>query len=76
MTDVNLSSDTCPKSESDVLSMKDIPYKAGIGCLLWLVAGTRTRIAYSVQTCARYSVSPGPPHGEAASPADNKIDMV
>ena len=65
MTDVNLSNDMCPKSESDILSMKDIPYKAGIGCLLWLVAGTRMDIAYSVQTCARYSVNPGPLHWEA-----------
>jgi len=65
MTDVNLSNDMCPKSESDILNMKDIPYKAGIGCLLWLVAGTRMDIAYSVQTCARYSVNPGPLHWEA-----------
>jgi len=65
MNDVTLCNDMCPKSESEVALMKDVPYKAAIGCLLWLVAGTRMDIAYAVQTCARYSVNPGPLHWEA-----------
>ena len=39
--------------------------KTAIGCLLWLVAGTRLDISYAVQLRARYSVNPGPLHWEA-----------
>ena len=45
--------------------MNDIPYKAAIGCLLWLVAGTRLDIAYATQTCAHYSADPGKQHWDA-----------
>ena len=65
MNDVTLCNAMCPKSESEAALMKDVPYKAAIGCLLWLIAGTRMDIAYAVQTCARYSVNPGPLHWEA-----------
>ena len=54
MTDVNLSNDMCPKSESETLSMKDIPYKAGIGvyCGWWQghVLTLRTRFKHVQDT--------------------------
>ena len=65
MSDVTLCKEMNPVTEAETAMMKDVPYKAAIGCLLWLVAGTRLDIAYAVQTCARYSVNPGPLHWEA-----------
>ena len=65
MSDVTLCKDMNPKTEAETAIIKDVPYKAAIGCLLWLVAGTRLDIAYAVQTCTRYSVNPGPLHWEA-----------
>jgi len=44
-----------PKTDAETSMMKDVPYKAAIGCLLCLVAGTCLDIAYAEQTCARYS---------------------
>ena len=65
MNDVNLCKEMNPKNDAETAMMKDVQYNAAIGCILWLVAGTRRYIAYAVQTCARYSVDPYPLHWEA-----------
>ena len=65
MSDTPLSKEMRPKSDNKRDEMKNIPYKAAIGCLLWLVAGTRLDIAYATQICARYSVDPGKQHWDA-----------
>ena len=55
MSDVTLCKEMNPKTDAATAMMKDVPYKAAIGCLLCLVAGTCLDIAYAEQTCARYS---------------------
>jgi len=65
MSDTTLSKEMSPKSDDERNETKNIPYKAAIGCLLWLVAGTRLDIAFATQTCARYIVDPGKQHWEA-----------
>ena len=48
---------TCNNSElppDKQEEMQNVPYREAIGSLLWLVAGTRADIAYSVQTCAKF----------------------
>ena len=65
MRDTILSKEMSPKSDDERDEMKNIPYKAAIGCLMWLGAGTRLYIAYATQTCARSSVDPGKQHWDA-----------
>ena len=52
----------CPTDQSDIDTMKSIPYREAIGSLLWLVAGTRPDIAFAVQSCARFCANPGMKH--------------
>ena len=59
MSDTTLSKEISPKGDDERNEIKNIRYKAAIGCLLWLVADTRLDIAFASQTCARYSVDPG-----------------
>ena len=65
MSDTTLSKEMSPKSDEERDEMKNIPYRAAIGCPLWLVAGTRLDIAYAAQTCASYSGDPGKQHSDA-----------
>ena len=37
-------------------------YREVIGCLLWILMGTRPDITYAVNQCARYSSDPKPEH--------------
>ena len=55
----------CPTDQSDIDTMKSIPYREAIGSLLWLVAGTRPDIAFAVQSCARFCANPGMKHWKA-----------
>jgi len=56
--------DTDETSDSQA-QMKSIPYREAIGSLLWLVAGTRAGIAFTVQTCAKFSCKPNIKHWKA-----------
>ena len=71
MSDTTLSKEISPKSGDERDEMKNIPYEAAIGCLLWLVAGTRLDIAHVTQSCARYSVDPGKQHWDAVIRVNN-----
>ena len=46
--------------------MQNVPHCEAIGSLLWLVAGARADIAYSVQTCAKFCSNPSRKHWKAA----------
>jgi len=70
MRETILSKEMSPKSDDERDEMKNIPYKAAIGCLLWLVAGTRLDNAYATQTCVRYSGDPGKQHWDAVMSND------
>ena len=59
---------TCTNSElppDEQEEMQNVPYREAIGSLLWLVAGTRADIAYSVQTCAKFCSNPNRKHWKA-----------
>lgn len=45
--------------------MKDVPYQAAIGTLMYAVLGTHPDISYAVQALAQFSSCPGPSHWTA-----------
>lgn len=52
----------CPASSEEVQFMKDKPYRALIGSLLYLTTCTRPDLTHSVATLSRFSSNPGPRH--------------
>ncbi|KAJ8481821.1 hypothetical protein ONZ51_g5747 [Trametes cubensis] len=51
--------------DTDLSEMKDIPYQAAIGTLMYAALGTRPDISYAVQTLSQFSSRPGPSHWTA-----------
>ena len=54
-----------PDGDADRAYMKDKPYRAAIGDLLWISRVYRYDITYAVNACARVANNPGPKHWEA-----------
>lgn len=52
----------CPKTDSEVAEMKNIPYRNLIGCLAFLAGRTRPDISYAVNIYSQYQENPGMPH--------------
>ena len=50
---------------TDLSEMKDVPYQAAIGSLMYAALGTRPDISYAVQALSQYSSRPGPEHWTA-----------
>ena len=57
--------DLGPLTEEETISMRTVPYRVVIGCLLWLSLGTRPDITYAVSQVAKFSDNPGQVHWKA-----------
>jgi hypothetical protein len=51
-----------PQTISDIARMKNIPYREGIGSLMYAFVGTRLDSAFAVATLAQFSENPGQLH--------------
>lgn len=63
-SDVNekLSVSMCPSNERGKEDMAKIPYQEAVGCLLYLVQGTRPDIAFAVNDVSRFNSNFGKAH--------------
>ncbi|KAK9054827.1 hypothetical protein SSX86_025906 [Deinandra increscens subsp. villosa] len=52
----------CPKDESEVAEMSNIPYANAVGSLMYLMVCTRPDISYGVSVVSRYLANPGKVH--------------
>ena len=59
----------CPADDDEdaKAEMKNLPYRARVGMLLWLARNTRPDIAYQVNALARVAHNPGLPHWHAST---------
>ena len=62
---IQLSRTSSAKSITDTAHMKNIPYRAAVGSLMYLAVGTRPDIVFAVSTVAQFCQDPGPEHWEA-----------
>jgi hypothetical protein len=60
-----LSKDDCPSTNEEKLEMNNIPYRKAVGCLMYLVQGTRPDLAYSIHQVSRFLHNPGKKHWDA-----------
>nr|GAT42892.1 polyprotein [Mycena chlorophos] len=56
----------CPSSDEKKDAMRNVPYRAVVGSLLWIANGTRPDIAYAVGVLSQFLSNPGRVHWEAA----------
>ena len=56
---------TCPMSITNTAHMKNIPYRAAVGLLMYLAIATRPNIAFTISTITQFSQDPRPKHWEA-----------
>lgn len=54
-----------PTSEEDKQEMSLVPYRAAVGCLIYLTIWTRFDVAKATQEVARFSMNPGKRHWQA-----------
>jgi transposase InsO family protein len=57
------------KTDKEKLFMKDKPYRAVVGSLMYLAVGTRPDLAYVTHELSKYITNPGPKHWKAAKNA-------
>lgn len=57
-----LTKDMSPKSEEERETMKKVPYREAVGCLLYASQGTRPDICHAVGIVSRFSNDPGQAH--------------
>ncbi|KAJ3492187.1 hypothetical protein NLJ89_g11265 [Agrocybe chaxingu] len=62
---IELSELNAPRTDEDVLFMKDKPYREALGCIMWLQVGTRPDLSFAVNLLSRYQANPGPMHWKA-----------
>lgn len=62
---VQLSKQMSPRDESERVQMRNIPYRAAIGSLLFLSIVSRPDIAFAVAFLSRFSQDPGKSHWQA-----------
>ncbi|CAH9096877.1 unnamed protein product [Cuscuta epithymum] len=60
-----LSSDSCPKTDADLIYMKNVPYSSAVGSLMYAMVCTRPDLAYAVSVVSRYMHNPGKEHWSA-----------
>ncbi len=63
---ITLSIAQCPNTLPEVNEMKNVPYKAAIGSLMYAALGTHPDIAFSVSLLGQFMHNPGRTHWEAA----------
>lgn len=61
---VKLTKDDCPRTDKEISEMKNYPYHALIGSLLYLTVWSRPDLAYHVNALAQFSSNPGKRHWE------------
>ena len=61
---IQLSRTSSAKSIADTAHMKNIPYRAAVGSLMYLTVGTHPDIMFTVSTVAQFCQDPGPEHWE------------
>ena len=54
-----------PKSITDTACMKNIPYRAAVGLLMYLAVSTPPDIVFTMSTVTQFCQDPGPEHWEA-----------
>jgi hypothetical protein len=59
---IHLSSTQSPSTTREIALMRDIPYDASVGSLMYTAIATRPDIAYAVQSVSRFLKNPGMPH--------------
>jgi hypothetical protein len=64
-TSIHLSSSQSPSTTREIAAMRDIPYDASVGSLMYTAIATRPDIAYAVQSVSRFLKNPGMPHWDA-----------
>jgi len=52
----------CPKTNEEILDMKNIPYREAVGSLMHLMVSSRPDLAYAVGYVARFMENPGKVH--------------
>lgn len=57
-----LSIEMCPKTDEEKRQLEVIPYQEAVGCLLYLVQGTRPDIAVAVNDVSRFNSNFGKAH--------------
>lgn len=62
---MKISKDMCPRNDDERDKMKNIPYRAAIGSLLFVAITTRPDIAFAVNLLSRYCEDPGIGHWAA-----------
>ena len=62
---MQFSKNQCPQTITDIARMKRIPYREGVGSLMYAAIGMRPDIAFAVSTLAQYSENPGQVHWDA-----------
>lgn len=53
---------SCPKSESEINEMKQIPYRSVLGCLSFIANRTRPDISYAINIFSQFQSNPGIVH--------------
>jgi hypothetical protein len=64
-TSTHLSSTQSPQTTREIALMRDVPYDASVGSLMYCAIATRPDIAYAVQSVSRFTKNPGMPHWDA-----------
>ena len=59
---VHLSQEMCPKTPSEIVEMRRIPYTLAVGSLMYVMLCTRLDICFVVDMVARYQSNPGQGH--------------
>lgn len=57
-----LTSEMCPKDESERKSMENVPYQEAVGSLLYAAQVSRPDIQFAVGSVSRFNNNPGPVH--------------
>lgn len=57
-----LSAEMCPKNNTEMAEMKDVPYQEAIGSIVFAAQITRPDICFAVNSVSRYVNNPGKPH--------------
>lgn len=62
---VKLTTEDQPVTKEDKVEMESVPYRAAVGCLIYLTVWTRLDIAKATQEVAQFSDNPGRKHWQA-----------
>lgn len=60
-----LSKAQCPKTESDLLKMENVPYSNVIGSIMYVMISTRPDLSYSISLLSKFMSNPGYEHWNA-----------